>query len=209
MTLLGKDVIITKVQGKEIRIGEYIRKKRQALGWSRVELAARCGLSQSYVRYLEQGERKPKIETLQKVAKGLGVSFEEIAKVAGVPTTRLYRVPIVSWASAGHWKEVPDIIPEEWIEVDVDRPNLFALRVQGDSMEPEFKQGEIIVVDADAAWDSGDFVLVRNEGEVTFKQIKKYRDVWVLRSLNPNYQDIEMTQDHVIVGRVIRKVKKY
>jgi len=192
-----------------MEIGEYIKKKREELGLSRVKLAKRCGLSQGYLRYLEQGERKPKIQTLEKLAKGLGVSFEEIAKVAGIPTIRLHRVPVISWASAGHWTEVQDTIPEEWVEIDVSRPNLFALRVRGDSMEPEFKEGEIIIVDADATANSGDYVLVRNQGEVIFKQLKKYGNIWILRSLNPNYPDIEMTPDHVIVGRVIRKVKKY
>ena len=69
-------------------------------------------------------------------------------------------------------------------------------------MEPEFVEGDIIIVDADRDWDSGDFILVRNEnGEVIFKQIKRYGDKWILRPLNPKYPEIELTDKHEIIGR--------
>ena len=189
--------------------GEWVRKKREEAGLSMNLLAKRSGLSEKYIRLLERGERKPKLETIEKLAQGLGVPFWEVAKAAGISVPGARRVPVISWASAGDWEKAVEY-PEDWVEVLSTSPRLFALRVEGDSMEPEFVEGDIIIVDADRDWDSGDFILVRNEnGEVIFKQIKRYGDKWILRPLNPKYPEIELTDKHEIIGRVIQKIKKY
>ena len=189
--------------------GEWVRRKREGAELSINLLAKRSGLSEKYIRLLERGERKPKVETLEKLARGLGVPFEEVAKAAGVSLLKARKVPIISWASAGDWEKAVEY-PEDWVEVLSTSPRLFALRVEGDSMEPEFTEGDIIIVDADRDWDSGDFVLVRNENnEVIFKQIKRYGDKWILRPLNPKYPEIELTDKHEVIGRVIQKIKKY
>ncbi len=68
-------------------------------------------------------------------------------------------------------------------------PNVFALRVEGDSMEPEFREGEIIVVNPHIAWEAGNYVIVKNhDGEATSKQIKKKEDRLLLHHLNPRYE---------------------
>ena len=41
----------------------------------------------------------------------------------------------------------------------------FALRVLGDSMAPEFADGDIIIVEPDGALHDGSFVLARPDGE--------------------------------------------
>ena len=51
---------------------------------------------------------------------------------------------------AGKWDAVSDNFPpgdaEEWTESDVKRKNVFALRIKGDSMEPEFREGDVVIV---------------------------------------------------------------
>jgi len=196
---------------KLTKLGDFIQKRLKELGISRYALAKKVGLSEGYLRYLEVGERKPKPETLKRIADGLDVPFKTLAELAEMPLIKMHRVPVLSWASVEKWGEViEEVMPEGWIEVDIERPNLFALRVYGDSMEPEFTEGEIIVVDTDATFNSGDFVIVRNShGEVSFKQAKKYGDIWILRPLNPKYPEIEMTGEHRYIGKVIRKIKMY
>jgi len=150
-------------------------------------------------------------ELFKKTADGLQVPFETLAELAAIPFIKLRKVPIISWASAGKCEEViEEGIPEEWIEVDVDKPNLFALRVQGESMEPEFTEGEIIIVDTDSPSESGHFIIPKNgKGEITFKQAKKHGNVRILRPLDPKYSEIEMTEEQRYIGKVIRKIKKY
>jgi len=57
-----------------------------------------------------------------------------------------------------------------------------------------------------------DVVVVSNEeGEATFKQLKKYGRTRVLHPLNPKYDDIELSKDseYRVVGVVIEKKKRY
>ena len=60
--------------------------------------------------------------------------------------------------------------------------------------------------------EHNDYVVVCNEeGESTFKQLKKYGKIRVLHPLNPKYEDIELDRDieYRIVGVVMEKKKRY
>ncbi len=78
-------------------------------------------------------------------------------------------------------------------------------------MEPEFREGEIIIVNAHIAWEVGSYVIVKNgKGEAIFKQIKKKGDKWVLHPLNPKYEDIVVDNRQLyVVGVVVEKLKRY
>ena len=59
--------------------------------------------------------------------------------------------------------------------------------------------------------EHNDYVVVSNEEEVTFKQLKKYGRTRVLHPLNPNYDDIDLSKDieYRIVGVVVEKKRRY
>ena len=61
----------------------------------------------------------------------------------------------------------------------------FALRVLGDDMAPEFRDGEIIIVEPDGALRDGSFVLAQVEDEWLLRQLCRKDAAWVLRVLNP------------------------
>lgn len=61
----------------------------------------------------------------------------------------------------------------------------FALRVLGDEMAPEFKAGEIIIVEPGGALKHGSFVLAQLDGEWIFRQLLRRGDGWTLHALNP------------------------
>jgi transcriptional regulator with XRE-family HTH domain len=66
-------------------IGEYMRRRREALGWSQVELAMRTGRTQTYVSKVERGEiGLPQRSTLGVFAKALGVTVTDFYEAAGV-----------------------------------------------------------------------------------------------------------------------------
>jgi SOS-response transcriptional repressor LexA len=62
---------------------------------------------------------------------------------------------------------------------------VFALRVLGHDMAPEFNHGEIIVVEPDGRVQDGAFVLAELDDGFTFRQLCRRGDGWVLRALNP------------------------
>jgi SOS-response transcriptional repressor LexA len=129
-------------------------------------------------------------------------------------TGKMSRMPVVSWVAAGKWTETDETTLEEdvieWIETDVKGEHNFALRV-GDSMEPEFKEGETIVISPTANAENGDYFIVKNdEEEATFKQYKLYDSMKILHPFNPQYNDIVLNKNkqYRIVGVAMEK-KRY
>jgi len=126
------------------------------------------------------------------------------------------RIPLINFVQAGGFGSGTDQYPypgvaEEYVETDLQGRYLFSMRVKGDSMEPLFFEDEIIIIDPEIQPQPGDYVIIKkdDEEEATFKQLKKYRGVWVMHPLNPRYEDIEMTKGMRIVGKVIRKQRDF
>lgn len=122
-------------------------------------------------------------------------------------------VPLISFVQAGEWREAIDnyqpgcgerMIP---VTVPVGR-HTFALRVTGDSMEPEFVEGEIIIVEPDLEAMHKDYVIAKNGGDATFKQLIKDGSEWYLKPLNSRYP-IKPLGNCVIIGVVREKTKLY
>lgn len=84
----------------------------------------------------------------------------------------------------------------------------FALRVLGDDMAPEFRHGEIIVIEPDGALKDGSFVLARHAGEWIFRQLCRRGEGWVLHALNParhDLADLPLADLSAVHGVVIQK----
>lgn len=62
------------------RLGERIRKLRDRQGWSQEEFAHSCQVNRSYMGRIERGELNLTLETVRKVAKGLGISVAALLK---------------------------------------------------------------------------------------------------------------------------------
>lgn len=76
-------------------------------------------------------------------------------------------------------------------------------------MTPEFANGDLVVVDPHAVWENGTYVIALKDNETIFKQYKVHGKTAVLKPLNPKYDDIVVTEEIQIIGRVIRKIKRY
>jgi SOS-response transcriptional repressor LexA len=81
----------------------------------------------------------------------------------------------------------------------------FALMVLGDSMAPEFAEGDVIVIEPDGLVSDGSFVLANPGGEWTFRQIVAAGDRWQLRPLNPRYPAIDLPDLSAVRGVVIQR----
>lgn len=125
-------------------------------------------------------------------------------------------IPILSWVQAGALRSAEDLYPyagaaEEYLSVSVRGRRCFSLRVRGESMLPDFHEGDMIVIDPDLEPQSGDFVVavIDGTGEATFKRYMKKKDGEVLMPLNPDYAPIVLQPEHRIVGKVVRLVRVY
>jgi DNA-binding XRE family transcriptional regulator len=60
------------------RFGFAIRQRREKLGISQEEFAARCGLHRTYVAGVERGIRNPSLKSIARIAEGLGMSISAL-----------------------------------------------------------------------------------------------------------------------------------
>lgn len=62
------------------QLGKRIRKLRLEKGWSQEQLSFEADLHRTYISHLEQGKRQISVETLCRIAQGLGISSSELIK---------------------------------------------------------------------------------------------------------------------------------
>ena len=83
----------------------------------------------------------------------------------------------------------------------------YALMVLGDSMLPEFADGEIIVVEPEGLARDGSYVVAFLNNEYTFRQLVSHEGRWYLKPLNDLYPTEEIPGMEVVKGVVILKKK--
>jgi len=120
-----------------------------------------------------------------------GESVNVIPALAG---TR--KVPLVSYVQAGFMREmVAQATASEWLLTDLElSENAFALSIKGDSMLPDFKEGDRVIIDPAVLPLPGDFVVAKNGAEeATFKKYRprglndRGEEVFELIPLNEDY----------------------
>lgn len=197
-------------------VGQRIKRLREDLKLSQAELAEKCGWGyQSRVGNYETGVRKVNVEDAVVIASALKVSPGEL--LFGTPDNAVFinqkgrSIPLVSFVQAGTFTEADNLFFPEDIETtivfDENISELgFALRIKGDSMEPEFKEGDTIVIDPAVAPSPGEFVVAKNgDHEATFKKYRlKANGAFELVPLNPDYPTIDSEQQQVqIIGTMV------
>jgi DNA polymerase V len=79
----------------------------------------------------------------------------------------------------------------------------YALMVLGDSMLPEFVEGEIIVIEPEGIAKDGSYVIAWANEEYIFRQLVKRDDGWLLKPLNPIYSNIPVNDLKATVKGVV------
>ncbi len=82
----------------------------------------------------------------------------------------------------------------------------FVLQVLGDSMEPEFTDGTVIVVEPGGILQNGSYVVAMHDGSYIFRQLIIESGRWSLRALNDAYSIIEIPGASAIKGMVTQKI---
>jgi phage repressor protein C with HTH and peptisase S24 domain len=177
-------------------------------GLSPSGLAKRSGLDATTFnvskRRMPDGRlRWPSTESLAKVLNATGAELEAFtALVSGAralpPPARASarRVPLIGLAQAGgagYFDDGGYPVGGSWDEVslpEIADPNAYALEISGESMEPVFRDGDLVIVSPAAPIRRGDRVVVRTRrGEVMAKQLQRRSARRVeLLSLNPAHE---------------------
>jgi phage repressor protein C with HTH and peptisase S24 domain len=115
-------------------------------------------------------------------------------------------VPLIGLAQAGgdgYFDDAGYPVGGGWDEVglpDVADTNAYALEISGDSMEPVFRDGDMVIVSPNAPVRRGDRVVVRTtDGEVMAKQLVRRSARRIeLKSLNPLHPDYAFELEKVV-----------
>jgi phage repressor protein C with HTH and peptisase S24 domain len=168
--------------------------------------------------------RWPSTESLAKVLDATGASLEEFTAAVNNPLSRLVppgsrgvtgkasnhlalarQVPLLGFAQAGvggFFEDGGYPAGSGWDEIDLpalEEDGSYALEVQGDSMLPLYRDGDIIIVSPAERIRKGDRVVVKtSDGEVMAKILKRRTASQVeLISLNPDHDDRALALDQI------------
>lgn len=199
-----------------IEIGNRLTKFYTGKGLKRKEFAELLGWEYDTLRSYEDGRAEPGGDFFKKLVEVYpdanvtyimtGVEFTKFAPLA------VKELPILNEVRAG----MPimgfndeDVIGVTYTSNMTDK-DLFALKVKGDSMEPEISEGDIAVCAPHRPFVNGKlFIVVTDDSEATIKQVWKKDNSYGLVARNPEYPLITLPEEKVIkLIRVIQIVKK-
>ena len=138
--------------------------------------------------------------------------FELTESAHPSPLGPMRKVPLLRWDQIDQMvksNELPRIIhAEAMLETDVPGKRTFAVQVRDNSMQPLFSEGEIIFVNPDLPSEPGHYVMVESEDGrpegTLFRQLKEIGGQVILHPLNRRYEDLPVTKQQRILGRVVR-----
>lgn len=201
-----------------------LKKIRSEKNLSQRELSRIAGIEQATLSRIERGEMSllsPHVATL---ARALGVTVPKLLGIVSNITPSQVgsrRIPIMSYKQIGKSLSFTPLAEElemtDFVRVDLPHSaDTFATRIEGDSMENVFSEGDVVVIDPDIHAQPGDFVVaVDDTGTTTFR---RYRDLGVnkdgnrifeLIPLNSLYASLRSDQQFTTIKGVMVEHRKY
>ncbi|WP_026060535.1 S24 family peptidase [Pseudaminobacter salicylatoxidans] len=179
-------------------------------------LAKRAGLDSTAFNKSKRASpdgrpRWPSTESLAKIIEATNSSLEEFlglieprVKSEGLPV-RASSVPLIGFAQAGAGGFFDDAgfpAGHGWDMIDAPvrtSGSSYALQVQGDSMLPLYRDGDVLIVEPDATVHKGDRVVVKTRsGEVMAKVLaRRSSNAIELVSLNPEHPNRNLGMEEV------------
>lgn len=199
-----------------------IKSRRKELNLTLEQVGDLVGVGKSTVRKWETGDiENMKRDKIVKLAKALRVSPSYIMGIEEeqpqIETLPVKKIPVVSKISAG----LPIYSEENLIDYIYFATNKlnsgkeeFGLKVSGDSMDKEFRDGDVVIVEKDAVVENGQIAVVQINGyNATVKRVRYEKDRIILipESNNPaHYPQVYSQDDEVkIIGKVVSSQKFY
>lgn len=195
-------------------INKRLKQLREEKGLQQKQIADALCVRQPTVSDWESGKQEPNPQHRKKLAELFGITVSELYS-AKRPSkeNELFKAPILSFEQVNNSDNiVPYDAAQQFVFTTEKGKDMFALLVQSDMMEPEFVEGDCLIVKETPQAENGDFIIVQDPliSRARFKQLKIYGEKKILHPLNPKYDDIDFDASiHRIIGIVIAKQKKY
>ena len=202
-----------------MKTDNIIRDRRKELGYTLKEVADYVGVSEASISRWESGHianmKRDKIAKLAKILELSPAAIVGTEEEDAAPTiaTDFYSYPILGEVAAGyeHFAEYEDSfgnidIPVSWTK-GRKREDYFILRVSGDSMYPQYQDGDLVLVLRQTTMNySGQIgVVVYDDNKATLKKVEYVMgEDWMrLVPINPSYPPIMVTDERLEHCRVL------
>ena len=161
-----------------------IKEYRKDKGLTQKELGEIVGVKHNTISGYENCTTEPEQNILFKIASALNVSINDLFPSTTTSSLsknielkpKSVKIPVLGYIIAGvPIDAIEDIIDYEEISADMAATGeFFCLKVKGDSMEPTFTEGDILVIRQQPDVESNQIaVVIVNGNEGTVKRIKK------------------------------------
>lgn len=194
--------------------GDAIKLIRKRNKLSMEELGNILNITKTGVFYWESGRSIPSVEMLDLICSKFNVDYNFL--FGNKIMKQRHLIPILGKVPCGEPLDaVEDIVGNIEIESDIDHKTLFGLIAKGDSMYPEIKDHDTLVVRYSPTIISGEIAVVKvNNEEATCKKVIVTSDGLTLLPLNTSYEPLHYTKRDIeilpvtIVGKVIEIRRK-
>ncbi len=198
-----------------------IKELRKQKGTTLQKLADYLHTATSTISQYETGKREASFDTLSKIADYFNVSIDYLLGRESIEEKKpgIVKIPVYGYIPAGIPTEMIDTsFIEDYEEISEELckggKEYFGLKVKGNSMFPEFRDGDTIIFRKQDDCENNDYCAVSiNHTESTFKKVIKKESGITLLPLNPEFEPMFFTNQEIeelpitILG-VIKEVRR-
>lgn len=195
-----------------------------------------AGISKGLISKWRSGKNNPRMDSLQKAADHIGITFDDLMREDAADYTRHKPVP-------DSWQDGPDIVRDASIkyvpvyrylrpdteDLDPDTVEMhyavmpdniqspeecFGYAISDSGMAPDIQRGDTIIVRRDSDPDTGDIVLVSTPGQETICRKLIRKDGWIiLQPFNSHFDAVLYRQEELDLlpvffrGKVVRVIR--
>ncbi|MGC0941817.1 S24 family peptidase [Pantoea agglomerans] len=193
-------------------ISDRIVSKMQELNLRSRDIVTGTGASKSTVSQWVNGGNNPSATHIPKLAKILNVTetwlinggnYSQRNNRGEVDQRSLQKIPLVSLAQAGDWRNLMNQNPKfsEWTAVTDDvSPHAFSVEMDNDSMAGLIPEGAIVIFDPNKPPKSGQIVLANVGNSTVIKKLVIDGPSAYLAPMNSGYKTIELESLSQIVA---------
>ena len=196
-------------------LGTYLKELRKSKNLSLRKVDELTDITYSHLNMIENGIRRVTPALLKNLATLYNVDYLDLYEKAGYidlieddkkskidSKPKGMRIPVLGSIPAGIPMEmIEDIVDWEDISEEMLKggKQYFALKIKGDSMFPEYLNGDVIIVLKQDDCESGqDCVVAVNGDDATFKRVFKADNGITLQPLNNSYMPMFYSNDDVL-----------
>lgn len=203
--------------GNKETMAKNIRYYMNLYGKSRQEMCTALGVKYTTFTDWVNGNAYPRIDKIELMANYFNITKADLVEEP-VGKNNKFLIPVLGKVQAGiPMDAVEYIIDYEEISEQMARQGeFFALQIKGDSMEPKFSEGDVVIVRKQPDVESGSIAIVLvNGNEATVKKIQKFNGGINLIPNNPAYDVTTFTNEQIenlpvqILGKVVELRAKF